>query len=143
AFTSARDLVEPERFTATSSDGAEVEAWLVRPVDFDPARTYPALLNIHGGPFTQYGNHFFDEFQVQAGAGYAVVYSNPRGSSGYSEAWGRAINGPVAGGPGWGTRDYEDLMAVADEAVRRFDFVDPERLGVMGGSYGGYMTAWI
>src|SRR5204863_5905882 len=84
-----------------------------------------------------------DEFQVYAGAGYVVVYPNPRGSSGYSEEWGRAIRGPVEGGPGWGTVDYEDVMAVVDEAIKRFDFVDPDRLGVMGGSYGGYMTSWI
>ena len=123
--------------------GTEVEAWIIRPAGFDAGRTYPLLLNIHGGPFTQYGNKFFDEFQVYAGAGYAVVYCNPRGSSGYSEAWGRAIRGPVQGGPGWGTVDYEDVMAVVDEALKRFDFVDADRLGVMGGSYGGYMTSWI
>jgi dipeptidyl aminopeptidase/acylaminoacyl peptidase len=84
-----------------------------------------------------------DEFQVQAGAGYAVLYSNPRGSSGYSEEWGRAIRGPIEGGEGWGSRDYEDVMAVLDEALERFDFIDPERLGVLGGSYGGFMTSWI
>src|SRR5207249_8225693 len=101
-------------------------------------------VNIHGGPFTQYGNRFFDEFQVYAGAGYAVAFSNPRGSSGYSEAWGRAIRGPSDGsGPGWGSVDYEDVIAMTEEAVRRFDFVDPERVGVMGGSYGGFMTSWI
>ena len=80
---------------------------------------------------------------MYAGAGYAVVYSNPRGSSGYSEAWGRAIMGPGELGPGWGTVDYQDLMAVADEALKRFDFCDPERMGVLGGSYGGFMTSWI
>ena len=102
------ELVEPERFTATSADGTEVEAWLVRPQSFDEGGRYPVVLNIHGGPFTQYGNNF-DEFQVQAGAGYAVVL-NPRGSSGYSEEWGRAIRGPIGDiGPGWGTVDYEDL----------------------------------
>ena len=138
-----RELVEPERFVATSADGSEVEAWIIRPAGFEPGARYPVLLNIHGGPFTQYGNRFFDEFQVYAGAGYAVVYSNPRGSSGYSEEWGRAIRGPVGGGPGWGSVDYEDLMAVMDEALRRFDFCDPDRLGVMGGSYGGFMTSWI
>ncbi len=143
AFAAARDLAEPERFTATSEDGTEVEAWMMRPAGLEEGRRYPTLLNIHGGPFTQYGNRFFDEFQVYTGAGYAVVYCNPRGSSGYSEEWGRAIRGPVEGGPGWGTRDYEDVMAVTEEAVRRFDFVDGDRLGVMGGSYGGYMTTWI
>lgn len=134
---------EPERFTATSADGSEVDAWIMRPLGFEEGRRYPVLLNIHGGPFTQYGNKFFDEFQVYAGAGYVVLFANPRGSSGYSEEWGRAINGPVEGGPGWGTRDYEDLMAVVDTALERFDFCDPERLGVIGGSYGGYMTSWI
>jgi len=101
------------------------------------------VLNIHGGPFTQYGDKFFDEFQVEAGAGYVVLYANPRGSSGYSEGWGRAIRGPVEGGPGWGSVDYDDLMAVTDEANKRFAFIDPERIAVMGGSYGGYMTSWI
>jgi dipeptidyl aminopeptidase/acylaminoacyl peptidase len=142
-FAMGRELRAPERFMAISPDGSEVEAWIMRPVGFQKGKKYPLLLNIHGGPFTQYGNKFFDEFQVYAGAGYAVVYSNPRGSSGYSEAWGRAIKGPVEGGPGWGTVDYEDVMAVVDEALKRFEFVDPDRLGVMGGSYGGYMTSWI
>jgi len=144
AFVEERTLPEPERFTATSADGYEVDAWVVRPAGFTPGKRYPTLLNIHGGPFSQYGTAFFDEFQVYAGAGYAVLYSNPRGGSGYSEEHGRAIRGPLNGaGPGWGTRDYEDVMAVVDTALERFDFVDPERLGVIGGSYGGYMTSWI
>jgi dipeptidyl aminopeptidase/acylaminoacyl peptidase len=136
-------LVEAERFTAVSADGSEVDAWIMRPAGFEPGRRYPVLLNIHGGPFAQYGNRFLDEFQVYAGAGYVVLYANPRGSSGYSEAWARAIRGPSNGGPGWGSVDYEDLIAVTDEALRRFDFCDPERLGVLGGSYGGFMTSWI
>ncbi len=143
AFVDGRELVTPERFTAVSEDGSEVDAWIARPAGFEEGKRYPVLLNIHGGPFTQYGNGFFDETQVYAGAGYAVVYSNPRGSSGYSEAWGRAIMGPGELGPGWGTVDYQDLMAVADEALKRFDFCDPERMGVLGGSYGGFMTSWI
>ena len=142
-FMEARDLPAPERFVAVSADGSEVEAWIVKPAGFEEGKKYPLLLNVHGGPFSQYGNKFFDEFHVYAGAGYAVVYSNPRGSSGYSEAWGRAIRGPVTGGPGWGTVDYEDCMAVVDEALKRFEFVDPDRLGVLGGSYGGFMTSWI
>jgi dipeptidyl aminopeptidase/acylaminoacyl peptidase len=142
-FVEARALPAPERFVAISPDGSEVEAWIMKPAGFEEGKKYPLLLNVHGGPFSQYGNKFFDEFQVYAGAGYAVVYSNPRGSSGYSEAWGRAIRGPVSGGPGWGTVDYEDCIAVVDEALKRFEFVDPDRLGVMGGSYGGFMTSWI
>ena len=141
--SSAVEASEPERFTAVSADGSEVEAWIIRPLGFEEGRRYPLLLNVHGGPFAQYGNRFFDEFQVQAGAGYAVLYSNPRGSSGYSEEWGRAIRGPIEGGEGWGSRDYEDVMAVLNEALERFDFIDPERLGVLGGSYGGFMTSWI
>jgi dipeptidyl aminopeptidase/acylaminoacyl peptidase len=142
AFLNGREIVAPERFTATSEDGAEVEAWIIRPAGFTEGNTYPVLLNIHGGPFTQYGNKLFDEFQVYAGAGYAVVYSNPRGSSGYTEEWGRAIRGPIDG-PGWGSVDYDDAMAVIDEALRRFRFCDPDRVGVMGGSYGGFLTSWI
>jgi dipeptidyl aminopeptidase/acylaminoacyl peptidase len=142
-FAEGRELVTPERFTAVSEDGSEVDAWIARPAGFEEGKRYPVLLNIHGGPFTQYGNGFFDETQVYAGGGYAVVYANPRGSSGYSEEWGRAIMGPGELGPGWGTVDYQDLMAVVDEAVQRFDFCDPDRLGVLGGSYGGFMTSWI
>jgi dipeptidyl aminopeptidase/acylaminoacyl peptidase len=136
-------LVAPKRFTAISEDGSEVEAWVMRPANYQKGKKYPVLLNIHGGPFTQYGNVFFDEFQVYAGAGYAVVYSNPRGSSGYTEAWGAAINGPKLGGSGWGTVDYEDVIAVIETAVEKFDFIDGNRVGVMGGSYGGYLTSWI
>lgn len=142
-FGASKDLVASERFTARSNDGHEVEAWIMRPPELDPATRYPVLLNIHGGPFTQYGHRFFDEFQVYASAGYVVLYANPRGSSGYTEEEARAIRGPVDGGPGWGSVDYEDLMAVVDTALERFDFCDPERLGVLGGSYGGYMTSWI
>ncbi len=142
-FCEARPLVQPERFVARSPDGAEVDAWLMRPAGFEEGRRYPTLLVIHGGPFTQYGNGFLDELQVYARAGYVVLFSNPRGSSGYSEAWGRAIRGPVEGKGGWGSLDYQDLMAVVDTALQRFPFCDPERLGVMGGSYGGFMTSWI
>lgn len=144
SFAEGRELTQPERFTARSEDGTEVDCWIVRPAGFEPGTTYPTLLSIHGGPFAQYSTGFFDEFQVYSGGGYAVVYSNPRGSSGYSEEWGRAIRGPSNGqGPGWGTVDYQDLMAAVDAAVQQYDFVDPDRLGVLGGSYGGFMTTWI
>jgi dipeptidyl aminopeptidase/acylaminoacyl peptidase len=93
-------------------------------------------LNIHGGPHTQYGHQFFDEFQAYAGAGYVVIYTNPRGSQGYGEEFTRAVIGD------WGGVDFADVMAGVDEALRRCDCIDPERLGVLGGSYGGYMTSW-
>ena len=140
--TGDRALCDAERFTAVSKDGTEVDAWLVRPDGFEQGKRYPVLLNVHGGPFTQYGTGFFDEFQVYAGAGYAVLFSNPRGGSGYSEEWGRAICGPVRGGPGWGTVDHEDVLGVVDTALEKFDFLDPDRLGMIGGSYGGFMTSW-
>ncbi|MDQ1443529.1 MAG: hypothetical protein QOG97_3757, partial [Acidimicrobiaceae bacterium] len=147
-FTAGTELVAPIPFTATAPDGNVVPAWVVPPVGADPGsgQRYPTLLNIHGGPFTQYGNRFFDEFQLQAGAGFAVVYANPRGSSGGTEASARATRWPEAPedpGSGWGGVDYDDLMAVVDTALDRFDFLDPECLGVLGGSYGGYMTTWI
>jgi dipeptidyl aminopeptidase/acylaminoacyl peptidase len=143
-FVAGRDLADVERFTAVSGDGTEVDAWLVRPPGFEEGSRYPVLLTIHGGPFSQYGTGFFDEVQVYAGAGYCVLFSNPRGGSGHSEAWARAIRGPGNdAGPGWGSVDYEDLMGVVDTALERFPFLDADRLGVLGGSYGGYMTSWI
>jgi len=142
-FGDERELVAPERFVASSKDGSEVEAWIMRPAGFEEGKKYPVLFNIHGGPFTQYGNKLFDEFQVYSGAGYVVVYSNPRGSSGYSEDWARAIRGPSEGGPGMGTVDHEDLEAVLDTALERYEFCDADRLGILGGSYGGYMTTWM
>jgi len=143
-FVAGRELAGVERFTAKSADGTEVDAWLVRPPDFDEGNRYPVLLTIHGGPFSQYGTGFFDEVQVYASAGYCVLFSNPRGGSGYSEEWGRAIRGTGNGdGPGWGTVDYEDVMGVVDTALEKYPFLDAERLGVLGGSYGGYLTSWI
>lgn len=143
-FRKGRRLLDAERFTAKSKDGTEVDAWIMRPPGFDAKKKYPVILTIHGGPFTQYGTGFFDEFQVMAGGGYVVLFSNPRGGSGYSEAHGRAIRGPVGdAGPGWGTVDYEDCMAVVDTALEKFDFLDEKRMGVIGGSYGGFMTSWI
>ncbi len=146
AFATAHPVAAPERFAAVAPDGTEVEAWVMRPLDSEEGRRYPTLLNIHGGPFSQYGNRFFDDFQSQAGAGYAVLYCNPRGSSGYSERFARGIRGPKAAedpGTGWGGADYDDILAVLDAALASFDFIDPHRLGVLGGSYGGYMTSWI
>ncbi|MFN8557008.1 MAG: S9 family peptidase [Dehalococcoidia bacterium] len=131
-----RDLPAMEHFTVASDDH-EIDAWVVRPAGFEPGRRYPTLLNIHGGPFAQYGWTFFDEFQVQAGAGYAVVCCNPRGSSGRDDDFARAIIGAP------GEPDSADVLATMDEALRRFDFIDPTRTAVLGGSYGGYLTAWI
>ena len=128
-------LSAPERFRFMRA-GFEVDGWVMRPAGFVPGQRYPALVNIHGGPHAQYGHGFFDEFQVYAGAGYAVIYANPRGSQGYGEAFTQAVVGD------WGGGDYADVMAALDEALRRHAFIDPARLGVLGGSYGGFLTSW-
>jgi dipeptidyl aminopeptidase/acylaminoacyl peptidase len=144
-FAARVGLATPERFTARSADGTEVECWAMPPAGAEPGTRYPTLLNVHGGPFTQYGYRFFDEFQLQAAAGFGVIYCNPRGSSGYSEAWGRAIRGPECSsdpGSGWGGVDFADVMACADTACEQFGWVDPDQLGILGGSYGGFMTSW-
>ncbi|MGE0544815.1 MAG: prolyl oligopeptidase family serine peptidase [Dehalococcoidia bacterium] len=126
----------PERYRF-ERDGFTIDGWVIKPANYEPGKRYPALLNVHGGPATQYGHTFFDEFQVYAGAGYAVIFTNPRGSQGYGESFTRAVRAD------WGGGDYEDVMMGVDEALKRFDFIDPERLGVMGGSYGGFMTSWV
>ena len=118
----------------------------MRPADFDDTKRYPVLFNVHGGPHTQYGEYFHDEFQMQAAAGFVVVAGNPRGSSGREEAWGQAIMGPshpVRPGTGWGAVDVEDVLAIIDTALDRHEFCDPDRVGMLGGSYGGYMATWL
>ena len=148
-FVANAKPVDAHRFTAPSTNGVEVDVWVVLPEGVDPAdasRKLPVLLNVHGGPLTQYGNKFFDEAQMQAAAGYAVVMSNPRGSSGREEAWGQAILGPkhpIRPGTGWGSVDVDDVLAALDEALRRFPCIDASRQGMLGGSYGGYMATWL
>lgn len=141
-----------ERFAVPCSDGggdgglreaAEIDAWVMRPAGFSPDERYPVLLNVHGGPHTQYGETFFDEAQMQAAAGFVVLMCNPRGGSGREERWGQAIVGPthpVAPGTGWGGVDVDDVIAVLDAALERYPFCDPDRVGMLGGSYGGYMA---
>ncbi|MEZ5256873.1 MAG: S9 family peptidase [Ilumatobacteraceae bacterium] len=135
-----------EHFLAPSSGGVEVDTWVLTPPDFDPAGSYPVLLNVHGGPFTQYGYSYFDEVQIQAAAGFVVVMCNPRGSSGREAAWGQAINGPrhrSAPGTGWGSVDVDDVLAALDAALGRYPAADRTRVGMLGGSYGGYMASWL
>jgi len=129
-------LVEPEELWVPSpTDGQPIQAWLLRP-PAAASQKVPLVLSIHGGPHAMYGWVYCHEFQVLASAGYAVVYANPRGSQGYGEAFLSCTRGA------WGEADMPDLMAVVDAVVAQ-GWVDPERLGVCGGSYGGYMTNWI
>jgi dipeptidyl aminopeptidase/acylaminoacyl peptidase len=127
---------EPKHFIFTASDGAEIEGWVIEPVDREEGRRYPAILWIHGGPKSKFGWSFMFEFQLYASNGYAVIYCNPRGSDGYSEDF-ADIRGH------YGERDYQDIIECLDQALKRFDFIDPERIGVTGISYGGFMTNWI
>ncbi|WP_297476663.1 S9 family peptidase [Thermococcus sp.] len=129
-------LSQPEHFNVKAGDGAGIDAWIMRPVGFEPGKKYPAVLEIHGGPKTAYGYAFMHEFHVLTARGFVVIFSNPRGSDGYGEDF-ADIRGH------YGERDYQDLMEVVDEALKRFDFIDGERIGVTGGSYGGFMTNWI
>jgi dipeptidyl aminopeptidase/acylaminoacyl peptidase len=125
-----------ERFTFQSVGGLEIEAWLQYPYGYEEGKRYPLVLYIHGGPHSAYGEGWFDEFHNLTGAGMFVLYTNPRGSSGYGADFTYATRGR------WGMEDYEDLMKAVDIAIQRPD-VDPQRLGVTGGSYGGFMTAWV
>jgi dipeptidyl aminopeptidase/acylaminoacyl peptidase len=137
-----------ERFAVPCPDDSalDIDAWIMRPANFDATRTYPVLLNVHGGPHTQYGETFFDEAQVQAAAGFVVLMSNPRGGSGREQSWGQAIMGPkhpTAPGSGWGGVDVDDVLAVLDATLDRYPFCDPQRVGMLGGSYGGFMATWL
>ena len=128
-------IVEPLA-VVSSHDGLPIGAWLVTPPNFDPAKTYPLILEIHGGPFTAYGPTFATDQQLYAAAGYVVVYANPRGSTSYGEAFANQID------RNYPSHDYDDLMSVVDAAIAK-GFVDPKRLYVTGGSGGGLLTAWI
>jgi dipeptidyl aminopeptidase/acylaminoacyl peptidase len=133
---SKRHIATPERVEFKGADGWIIEGWLMKPRGFDAAKKWPLVLQVHGGPHGAYGHGFFHEFQVLAGAGYVVLYTNPRGSHAYGEKFSTACVGD------WGGKDYQDLMAGVDHALAT-GWVDAKRLYVTGGSYGGFMTNWI
>lgn len=126
-------VVLPKEVTYPAADGYPVHGWVLLPEGEGP---HPVLLNIHGGPFAQYGWGLFDEAQVYVEAGYAVLLPNPRGAAGYGQAHGRSIKEAM------GTVDLLDVLGFLEGALAEFDVLDGARLGVMGGSYGGYLTAW-
>ena len=125
-----------ELWWRSSHDGRRIQGWVAKPPEFDPARKYPLILEIHGGPFANYGDRFAAEVQLYCAAGYVVLYANPRGSTSYGEEFGNLIHHDYP------SEDYDDLMSGVDEVIAR-GFVDPERLYVTGGSGGGVLTAWI
>ncbi|MDY0395910.1 S9 family peptidase [Virgibacillus halophilus] len=137
SFLAETELIEPEEVTFTAEDGWEIQGWLLKPYGFTSGEKYPFILEIHGGPHAMYGRTFFHEMQLLAAKGYVVLYVNPRGSYGYGQKFVDACR------KDYGGKDYRDLMAAVDHALKSFDFIDAERLGVTGGSYGGFMTNWI
>jgi len=130
-------LAVPERFQFSSGDGWKIEGWVLRPGGAGSGERIPTVLEIHGGPHSAYGNAFFHEFQVLAASGYGVIYMNPRGSQGYGQTFTAATRHD------WGGEDYADLMRGVDHALATHEWIDPDRLGVAGGSYGGFMTNWV
>lgn len=130
------DLGAIEEVWFRGPDGNDLQGWILTPPGFDPNEQYPSILEIHGGPRTQYGATFMHEFYALAAQGYVVYFCNPRGGQGYGETHSKAIWNA------WGTADYADVMAWADLVATR-PAIDPARMGVTGGSYGGYMTNWI
>ena len=132
-----RYVAEPEQHYFTAPDGWRLEGWVLKPPGFDPNRLHPAVMEIHGGPHAQYGWSFFHELQILAGMGFVVFYMNPRGSDGYGETFRRSVVRD------WAGKDYVDLMSSLDQVIDTTGYIDPKRLGVGGGSYGGFMTNWI
>jgi dipeptidyl aminopeptidase/acylaminoacyl peptidase len=130
------DLGATEEVWFKGNSGNDLHGWILKPPGLDESKKYPSILEIHGGPLVQYGNFFMHEFYFLAAQGYVVYFCNPRGSQGYGEEHAKAIRN------NWGTVDYDDLMAWAD-FIEKKPYIDRERMGVTGGSYGGYMTNWI
>jgi len=137
AWLAQVDLAAPRPLVAQALRGPKVDTYVMEPVGREAGRRYPAVLSIHGGPMQMYGWAFSFEFQWLAANGYAVVYANPRGSQGYGFEFCRAVQTE------WGKKDLADLYAALDTTLARAPWIDPDRLGVAGGSYGGFMTNWI
>ena len=130
------NLTEPEEISYKTFDGKTIQAWVQKPPNFNPAKKYPLILNIHGGPHAAYGYIFEHEFQWMAAKGYVVLYPNPRGSTTYGQDFGNVIQYHYPGD------DYKDLMAGVDDVIRR-GYIDKNKLGVTGGSGGGLLTNWV
>ncbi len=131
------DLQPAERLTWTVADGSEIEGWLIKPVGYTPGRSYPMVLKIHGGPHGAYGNTWFRTFHVLSADGMFVLYSNPRGSSNYGHDFMYATRGK------WGEMDQEDFLSGVEAARDAYPDIDTDRIGVSGGSYGGFFTNWL
>ncbi|GAF22469.1 LOW QUALITY PROTEIN: acylamino-acid-releasing enzyme [Bacillus sp. JCM 19047] len=136
AFEEEFQVSVPEKVNVSREDGSFVEGWLMKPTFYEEGQTYPLILEVHGGPHAMYANTYFHEFQMLTAKGYGVLYTNPRGSHGYGQAFVDAVRGDYGGG------DFQDLMDILDDVVKTNSWVDESRLGMTGGSYGGFMTNW-
>ena len=130
------DLGEMQTVWIEGPDGNDLQGWILTPPGFDPSNEYPSILEIHGGPWLQYGQIFMHEFYFLAARGYVVHFCNPRGGHGYGEEHGKAIQ------QRWGDPDYADVMAWTDHVAAQ-PYVAAQRMGITGGSYGGYLTLWV
>lgn len=137
AFLEEIELSSAEAISFHAEDGLEIHGWLMKPVGFKEGQMVPLIVEIHGGPHMMYANSYFHEFQILAAKGYAVLFTNPRGSHGYGQDFVDKVRGDYGG------NDYLDIMSAVDYVLRNYDFIDENRLGVTGGSYGGFMTNWI
>src|SRR5205085_11992925 len=131
------ELMDVERVPYKGADGWEVDGFFVKPRGWREGIKYPMVLNIHGGPAGMYGVDWYHEFQVYAARGWAVFFTNPRGSTGCGETFERGIKNE------WGGKDNVDVMNGMEAIVKKYDWIDREKLGVTGGSYGGFLTNWI
>ena len=136
AYKDSRRICTPEPCNFQNHDGITIAGWVIRPANYDENKIYPAILDIHGGPKASYGMVFYHEMQLWANHGYFVFFCNPRGSDGYGEAY-ATISGLN------GTIDYDDLMEFTDHVLATYPQIDSNRVGVTGGSYGGFLTNWI
>ena len=135
-FLQTVHLSEPEYMSYVGYEEWPIDGWILKPHNFDPSQKYPLVVEIHGGPHTQYGYGFFHEMQMLAAQGYVVFYTNPRGSSGYGYEFADAVRGA------WGEKDSFDILYGVDALLKR-GYIDEQRLAVTGGSYGGFMTNWL
>ena len=136
-WRASRQLADAEEFWYHGADGWDMQGWIMKPAGIRPGGRYPLILEIHGGPYGMYGSGFSLEFQILASRGWGVLFTNPRGSTGYGQRFEHAVTGDLVG------KAFDDIMAGVDAVLDGHEWIDPGRLGVTGGSYGGLMTNWV